>query len=57
MLPLLVPLLINDTQAEEQPKPAIDTKPASEEKLEVGALTEWDPLKEIIVGGYDAVWP
>ena len=39
------------------PTQKIDTKPASEEKLEVGALTEWDSLKEVIVGGYDAVWP
>ena len=30
---------------------------AGETKLEVGAVTEWDPLKEVIVGGYDAVWP
>ena len=27
------------------------------ETLEVGALTEWDPLKEVIVGGWDVQWP
>lgn len=30
---------------------------AQDIKLEVGATTEWDSLKEVIVGGYDAVWP
>ena len=25
--------------------------------LEVGALTEWDPLKEVIVGGFEAQFP
>lgn len=28
-----------------------------QEKLEVGALTEWDPLKEVIVGGWEVQWP
>ena len=25
--------------------------------LELGALTEWDPLKEVIVGGWETKWP
>lgn len=36
--------------AGDQPQPGA-------EMIEVGALTEWDSLKEVIVGGYDAVWP
>jgi N-dimethylarginine dimethylaminohydrolase len=30
---------------------------ADDTQLEVGALTEWDALKEVIVGGYEAHWP
>ena len=26
-------------------------------ELQVGALTEWDPLKEVIIGGYEVQWP
>ena len=30
---------------------------AEDTVLEVGALTEWDPLKEVIVGGWEVQWP
>jgi N-dimethylarginine dimethylaminohydrolase len=30
---------------------------AEEKPLELGALTEWDPLKEVIVGGWETQWP
>jgi len=51
-----IAMAVSGVQAND-PTQKIDTKPASEEKLEVGALTEWDPLKEVIIGGYDGQWP
>jgi N-dimethylarginine dimethylaminohydrolase len=34
-----------------------ETENKTEEPIELGALTEWDPLKEVIVGGWETKWP
>ena len=36
---------------------AKSSKTIVDEPLEIGALTEWDPLKEVIVGGWETQWP